>query len=653
MKTEKSRKHWPSLSSPLLLDYDSGSMLTDRTNALDLPAMRCTTTNEGTENKQQSEKVNWTNERAGSSGHHASDDTSQNDWLPNKLREKRNRIAYDASSSSPSSARQSSSFSSPFRNTKFLPYDRPSSPLLQFPSSDDVVRPTTTKDTFFATASDDIADSKFSLSSPIDSPPLPILPVATTPPPVLTTTERTIVGTDGERATLRFGLGQRIRFGRKVKTKSITATTLSISTTGGLHDDGAGSTRELITIRLPKSAKYASRLHCTLHAVPAVVSAPSAPPSSATLTRNVDDTTTDRADNFSLVVKVLGQNGMKIDGVVFAKGTEKRIESLGLKENAAGTKVELEFWGWGMSIILGGGSPAVKVEDEEMEMEIDSEDDSDEDDIGRGIIARRLVSSKSSSKNQQQQQQQQNQRRQQQRDSSPALSILSSLSSSPIVESIPLPPPSRNMNKRRRTPSVSSLSSSNSSSRHDNDDDDDSASATHTRALALVDSLSLDLKGLIASAIVFHHRSTVGVEEVIRALLKDVGGMWAILDDDSNSTNAGTTRRRRDVSMSSIDGGSDDEDRREKREEEAVDAWWDCVEEVLSGNKMFGCIGNVGLTDATGNAVPPAYYYQPEHDNSTERVEALEPFVKRVRGARVAGGGKQYFWRRPALKKRW
>ena len=487
-----------------------------------------------------------------------------------------------ASSSSPSSARQSSSFSSPFGNTKFLPYDRPSSPLLQFPASDDAHRLATTKDTFFATASDDIDETKFSLSSPLDAAP-PQLPVATAPVVVLPTIpERTIIGTDGERLNLRLGLGQRVRFGRKVKTKSIASRS---QTDGKDAQDDDATTRELITIRLPKSAKYASRLHCTLHAVPLLSSTPSSP--SSTGSSRLSTRNGDTVQNCTLIVKVLGQNGMKIDGVVFATGTEKRISSVG----ASATKVELDFWGWGMSIILGGGSPVSKSNLRQLQQSVvgakdeamSSEDDSDEEDIDRGIIARR-VSSKGATAS--------TSIPKQQRDDSPALSVLSSLSSSsPIVESVPLPS-ARNINaNKRRRPSVSSLSSSSSSSHHD-DNDDETASATHSRALALVESLSLDLQGLIASAIVFHHRSTVGVEEVIRALLKDVGGMWAILKNDESRFKSS----RRDVFMSSVDGGSDDEDRREKKEEEAVDAWWDCIEDVLSGNKMFGCIGNVGLT---------------------------------------------------------
>lgn len=54
--------------------------------------------------------------------------------------------------------------------------------------------------------------------------------------------------------------------------------------------------------------------------------------------------------------------------------------------------------------------------------------------------------------------------------------------------------------------------------------------------------------------------------------------------------------------------------------------------------------------DASGRPLPPYYFYIPDQDPSSDRVAALEPFVKRVRGARTKKQAR-YFWAKPSLKR--
>jgi hypothetical protein len=56
------------------------------------------------------------------------------------------------------------------------------------------------------------------------------------------------------------------------------------------------------------------------------------------------------------------------------------------------------------------------------------------------------------------------------------------------------------------------------------------------------------------------------------------------------------------------------------------------------------------LQDASGRPLPPYYFYIPDQDPSPDRVAALEPFVKRVRGARTKKQAR-YFWAKPSLKR--
>lgn len=281
-----------------------------------------------------------------------------------------------------------------------------------------------------------------------------------------------------------------IQFGRKIMTRSKSKKIIS-----------TGADERAIPIHLPRSAKHASRLHCTVRII-----AREGP-----------------SEKYKVQIKVLGQNGMRIQGKRY---TKERVVTL---EASPGMELDLGFWGWNARVVVGESSSNEMEEDKTMDPVIATRDDEDTssefdehdpDNFATGSKEERLAKSS--------------------RHGSPAVSLLSALSSSPSRS-----PP------REGFPSAST-----------------------TRAAALVESLHLDLPGLIASAIVFHPRSTVGVEEVVRALLREVGGMWDILGNGAGM----------------IQGEEDSE-----KEDSAIEEWWDLIEGVLREEAMFGCIENAGL----------------------------------------------------------
>ncbi|GAA5872539.1 hypothetical protein JCM8547_006939 [Rhodosporidiobolus lusitaniae] len=273
-------------------------------------------------------------------------------------------------------------------------------------------------------------------------------------------------------------------------------------------------------------------------------------------------------------IRVTGMNGMKVDGKLYRKGSVAKTVV------EPGRKMSLRFWNWRCELVV--AEPDVRFDGGEL-----SSDQSEEE----GPFDREV--SVASSTDGFDCSFRRNQLPSASQAASPALSAVSS-SSSP---------------RAARTPIYS---------------------ASMARADSLVSSLALDLPGLIASAIVFHPRATVAVDEIIRALLRETGALWRVLSDEEEEV-----ERRKET---------------QEGEDEAVEAWRELVEEVLETEEMFGAIDNTGLKDAAGHLIPTSYYYIPDADSSRDRVAALEPFVKRVRGAR-AKGGVRYFWARPSLKK--
>ncbi|GAA5876124.1 hypothetical protein JCM1840_002775 [Sporobolomyces johnsonii] len=360
--------------------------------------------------------------------------------------------------------------------------------------------------------------------------------------------------TQSEPLTLRLERGTVLYFGRKAK-KAIPRA----------PSPGFNRVERALPILLPKSAKNASRIHCSA--------------------RIISDEDADVEGKVAVEIRVTGQNGMKVDGKLWRAGSVARLEV------EPATKVMLSFWGWDAQVIVA-------------ESEAPQEEDDDEDAFDRFRASSPASSALNSlfddedlhDDDDQSEAHSQPAPRRRAAPPSPA-GTLSSLSSSPILASVPL---------------------------------SSSASSASSRAYSLASSLSLDLPGLLASSIVFHPRSTVGVDELVRALLKETGSMWDVLSAD-----VAEVERLKETR----DG-----------EQEAVDAWKDVVEDVLRDEKMFGMIDNTGLKDAAGQPLAPYYYYIPDLDPSPSRVEALEPFVKRVRGARTAKPVR-YFWAKPSLRK--
>lgn len=298
--------------------------------------------------------------------------------------------------------------------------------------------------------------------------------------------------------TLRLSETEVTQFGRKPSTKSIVSAPHKTSTRSVIR-----------SIHLPREAKHASRLHASIR-----------------LLRPVN-----KRASWTVQIKVMGQNGMQIQGRRYGRD---RIVTMPWAEDkeVGGMQLELGFWGWNALVLIPSPVRVHKTAapqfaeslaslDEAEDMDL--EDDSDVEVLGRS--------------------------------SSPALSALSALSSSPSRMDSP---------HRHSSPAYTA--------RHNAP-----AAQYNSKAAQLVRKLQLDLTGLIASAIVFHPRSTVGVEEVVRAMLREAGGMWDILPHVKNS----------------IDGGERNEGG--ERETEAIEEWWDLVEETLRSEEMFGVIENAGL----------------------------------------------------------
>ncbi|GAA5924573.1 uncharacterized protein JCM15063_005678 [Sporobolomyces koalae] len=335
-------------------------------------------------------------------------------------------------------------------------------------------------------------------------------------------------------------------FGRKAK-KAIPRT----------RSPGFDPAERSVPILLPKSAKNASRIHCSA--------------------RIVKDRKARAVGKATIEVRVTGQNGMRIDGQLW------KANSLARLTVESGRELEFAFWGWNANVEVIAPTSKEKNKDSKRQrvsrpttspasssFNSSFDDDDDEHDALHGDELNYDLPATSK----------------RQRLSSPALS----------------------------TASLSSHSST-------------SISITALRARSLAKSPSLDLTGILASTIVFHPRSTVGVDELVRALLKESGeGLWQVLSEDRTEV-----ERMKETA---------------RGEDEAVRAWIPVCQDILKRERMFGTIDNGGLKDAAGRPLPPYYYYIPDLDPSRARVEALEPFVKRVRGARTSKPIR-YFWAKP------
>lgn len=262
-----------------------------------------------------------------------------------------------------------------------------------------------------------------------------------------------------------------------------------------------------VPVILPKSAKNASRIHCSA--------------------RIVD---TESNGRFVTEVRVTGQNGMKVDGKVWRNGSVVRVDK------QAGETMRLSFWGWSAKLVIADSEVGLVSEAESEDIYAREEGQED------GLI---VVDSNESH---------QRPSKSRRRVASPALSFRSDDHGlSPEPEPVSMAPSSSR---------ASSLAPAG-------------PSPAAVRAAALASSLGLDLPGLIASAIVFHARSTVAASEVIHGLLAETRSMWTIL-----TANEDELERVRDSPAG---------------EARAIEAWQDLVEDVLAREDMFGMIDNSGL----------------------------------------------------------
>ncbi|GAA5831126.1 hypothetical protein JCM5353_008770 [Sporobolomyces roseus] len=425
-----------------------------------------------------------------------------------------------ASSSSPSRAGASSPF---FSNTRLDAFHASSSPA---PSGKLLSSPTKRSNILNSLPP---SSPSFELSSST------ALELASKPSP-------DEIPAESEPLLLHLERGTVLYFGRKAK-KAIPRT----------QSPGFNPVERTLPILLPKSAKNASRIHCSA--------------------RIVKDKKAQAVGKVTMEVRVTGQNGMRIDGKLWKAGSLARLTV------DAGRELELAFWGWDAKVVVAETEKGKRRKEE-------------------------TTSSRP-------------------RVASPASSSLNSMNDDESEAERPKP------SKRQRQ--ASPTLSTNSLSSPESDSSSSSLSIVAQRARSLASDASLDLPGLLASTIVFHPRSTVGVDELVRALLKESGqGMWQVLSDDREEV-----ERLKETT---------------RGEEDAVEAWIPVCQEVLRKERMFGMIDNTGLKDAAGRPLPPYFFYKPDLDSSPSRVEALEPFVKRVRGARTSKPVR-YFWAKPSLKK--
>lgn len=222
------------------------------------------------------------------------------------------------------------------------------------------------------------------------------------------------------------------------------------------------------------------------------------------------------------------------------------------------------------------------------------------------------------------------------------------------------------------------------------------------RVESVIQSMGLDLVGLIASAIVFSSRATVSTTEVVRAVLETqpslAEAVLALLPTPSSSRSSPRPIPRHDdlfgsetkfhlkkereclsAPLPSLDPTQDDSidtkpfaidlkpnqhygseggggspaldfSPSDVKTDRVVNACRSIMLETLQNNwrldgtGMFGCVTNEGLKDASGEPLEALWYYQPQHDSDKERRMNLQPYVRHVRHTQTTS--KQYFFKK-------
>ncbi|KAI9601567.1 hypothetical protein H4Q26_001393 [Puccinia striiformis f. sp. tritici PST-130] len=216
---------------------------------------------------------------------------------------------------------------------------------------------------------------------------------------------------------------------------------------------------------------------------------------------------------------------------------------------------------------------------------------------------------------------------------------------------------------------------------------------TEERIRRLIESMGLDLLGMIASAVVFSSRATVSTSEVIRSVLETqpslAESILAILPSSSSSSSPDPTplidinpkledeleehtglslsNRRTESGLlnpspspslphpinttTTTTANTTSNNTNTVSEIERVVHFCKPIfihtlknHSKVNGTGMFGCVSNEGLKDASGEPLENLWYYQAQFDSDLERKLNLQPYVRHIRHTQTTS--KQYFFKK-------
>ena len=162
-----------------------------------------------------------------------------------------------------------------------------------------------------------------------------------------------------------------------------------------------------------------------------------------------------------------------------------------------------------------------------------------------------------------------------------------------------------------------------------------------------------DLTGLLAGAIVFHRTATISASEAVRSVLVTNPGMMrgeagARIAAFSPSKRKLHTNGQRVPECGEIVSGWLDVGENTRWAAAARRAWHDRLAAELASGPMFGEIQRPGK-DRSGNALESWFHYDKENDPDEERAVNLGAFAKPMRKA--VRSQKPIFWKRSEFKK--
>lgn len=162
-----------------------------------------------------------------------------------------------------------------------------------------------------------------------------------------------------------------------------------------------------------------------------------------------------------------------------------------------------------------------------------------------------------------------------------------------------------------------------------------------------------DLTGLLAGAIVFHRTATISASEAVRSVLATNPGMMrgeagARIAAFSPSKRKLHTNGQRVPECGKIVSGWLNTDENSRWAAAVRRAWYDRLSTELADGPMFGEIQRPGK-DRSGNALESWFHYDKENDPDEERAVNLGAFAKPMRKA--VRSQKPIFWKRSEFKK--